>query len=122
MPHVCMPHTFLCTHMFVCLRGVHAPYSFMPLCFWRLCMLWGGCNGLPFVLGHPPYIRGWLHLLHPPHSVVGSLCIGMFEDISVLYWHFLLSVKVWGCFLHLLGGGGASALEMSICSFLYLFL
>ena len=46
-----------------------------------------------------------------PHSVVGSLCIGMFWGYQYVMRAFFL----------LLGGLGASALEMSICSFLYIF-
>ena len=56
---------FVCPiHLYapICLyapRGVHTPhmppYSSVPL-FLEALHVVGGCNGLPFVLGHPPYI------------------------------------------------------------------
>ena len=53
-------------------------------------MLWG-CNGLPFVLGHLPYITpvwGASSLITPPHSVIGSLCISMFQGCQYFMWAF----------------------------------
>ena len=50
MPPIC-PHTCLCLH--VGLEALHVV---------------GGCNGLPFVLGHPPYIGGCLPLTPPTLS------------------------------------------------------
>ena len=81
---------------------IHTPRVYMPpyapilfyasVCFWRLCMLWGGCNGLPFVLGHPPLHHP--HLGVPPlyytplHSVIGSQCISMFQGYQYVMWAF----------------------------------
>ena len=97
-----------------------SPYSSVHL-FWRLCMLWG-CNGLPFVLGHlltPPLFGDASLQLHLPHSVVGSLCISV-SGISILCGHFF-SIEGFGGVPSSVGGLGESALEMSICSFLYIF-
>ena len=84
----------------------YAPILFMPLCvFEALHVVWG-CYGLPFVLGHPPYIGGCLPLTPPTFShwfPVHWYVLG----ISVCYMGiFLLSVRVWGCFPYLLGVEG----------------
>ena len=84
----------------------------------------GGCNGFHFVLGHPPLHHPCLGVppLHytptPSHWFPAHWYV---SGISVCYVGIsLLSGRVWGCFPHQLGVG-ASALEMSICSFLYIF-
>ena len=54
-------------------------------------MLWGGCNGLPFVLGHlltSPLFGGASPLFTPPHSVIGFLCISMFQGYQYVMWAF----------------------------------
>ena len=103
-------------------QGCTCPHTFLCLCvFLEALHVVGGCNGLPFVLGCPPYIGG----VPPPYTPTLSHWFPVHwyvSGISVCYMGIsLLSVRVWGCFPICWGGGGASALEMSICSFLYFF-
>ena len=94
-PHICTPHTFICP---ICLHpwGAHIPhmppYSSVHLCCWRLCMLVGGCNGLPFLLGHLPYttpVWGCLPFNYTPHTQSLVPCaLVCFRDISMLCGHF----------------------------------
>ena len=123
-----MPHTFVCPlYIHTPLRGVHkphiSPYSSVSVCSQRLCMLWG-CKGLPFCedtsLTPPLYGVPPLHW-HPPHSVIASLCIGMFQGYQYVMWAFSLLLKGLGVFPISWGFWGVSGLEMSICSFFYLF-
>ena len=101
---VCLdaPHLFSPIHLYapICLytpRGVHTPH--MPPILLCICMFLealhvvGGSNGLPFVLGHFPYttpVWGCLSFIYtPPHPVVGSQYISMFQGIiSMLCRHF----------------------------------
>ena len=106
------PHTFICPHMFICPQGCthpHMPPIFCASVFGGVACC-GGCNGLPFVLEHPP--------LHQPCLGVPSLKLHptlshwfpvhwYVSGISVCYVGFsLLSGRVWGCFPHQLGGLG----------------
>ena len=113
VPHICTPP--VCSYAPICSyapRGVHPPhmppYSSMPLCIFGGFACWG-CNGLPFVLGHPP-------LLHPCLGVPPLYYTPTFSHwfpvhqyvsgISVCYVGIsLLSGRVWGCFPHQLLGG-----------------
>ena len=86
MPHICRP-LYVCTPpVHSCdPRGVQTPH--MPpypvhLCVFGGFACCGGCNGLPFVLGHlltPPLFGGASPSITPPHSVVGSLCFSTFQ-------------------------------------------
>ena len=114
--------------MFVHLRGVHTPhmppFSSMPLCvFWSFACC-GGCNGFPFVLRHPPLHHpywGCLPFITPPTLSHWFPVHWYVSGISVCYVGIsLLSGRVWGV-SPISWGVGVSALEMSICSFLYLF-
>ena len=128
-PHIC---TLLYIHTppYICMPpGVYmppiCPHTPQCLCvFWRLCMLWGVvmvplCVGTPSLtsplFGVPP-----LHL-HPPHSVIGSLHIGMFQGYQYVMWVFPFCQEGFGGVSPISLGEGASAFEMSICSFLYIF-
>ena len=118
-PHLYTPCTFVCP------RGVHPlhmpPYSSVPLCFWRLCSC-GGCNGLPFVLGHSPLHHPCLGVpplqLHPHTQLLVPFTSVSFKDISILGGHFP-SVEGFGGVSPSVGGVGASALEMSYAHSLY---
>ena len=123
-----MPPHLYAPYMFVCHQGCTPP----PICphtLLCLCVLGGfacceGCNGLPFGLGHPTLHHPCLGvppLYYTPHTVIGSLCIGMFWGYQYVMWAFPFCQEGVGCFPHQLWGWGSSALEMSICSFLYLF-
>ena len=72
-------------------RGVHIPYAPILFCA-SVCFggfaCCGGCNGLPFVLGHHPCLGVPPLQLHPLHSVLGSLCIGMFQGYLYVMWAF----------------------------------
>ena len=125
----CLDAPHLYAHTFICLQGCTCPphmppYSSVPL-FWGALHVVGSCNGLPFVLGHPPYITpvlGCLPLITPltlSHWFPVHWYVS--RDISMLCGHFP-SVEVFGGVSPISWGVGASALEMSICSFLYLFL
>ena len=100
------------------------PHTLLCLCVFGGFACCGGCNGLPFVLGHLPYITpfgGASPLIIFPHTQSLVPCASVcFRDISMLCGHFP-SVEGFGVFPPQLGGLGASALEMSICSFLYIF-
>ena len=89
------PHLYASIHLYAP-RGVHTPY--MPpilfcasVCFWRLCIMWGVIMGFPLcwdtsltppLFGIPPL------QLHPPHSVIGSQCISMFQGYQYVMWAF----------------------------------
>ena len=112
-PHVCVP------------PGVYTP----PICPHTpvyLYVLRGfacfGGKGLPFVLGHFPYttLYGGASLQLHPHTQLLVPCASIcFRDISMICGHFPFCWGVWGCSPSV-GGLGASALEMSICSFCYI--
>ena len=97
MPHIHMSCTFVCPHTFICPHGcthpLYAPILFCAsVCFWRLCMLWGSCNGLHFVLGHLPYttpIWECLPFNYTTHTQSLVPCAFVcFRDISMLCGHF----------------------------------
>ena len=87
-------------------------------------MLWEGCNGLPFVLGHPPLYHPYLGVPPLYYTPTLSHCFPVHQyvsGISVCYVGIsLLSGRVW-VVSPISWGWGSSVLEMSICSFLYLF-
>ena len=84
-------------------------------CWWLLSTL--GTSPL-----NHPYL-GCLPLITPPHSIVGSLCITILRDISILCGPFPFYWRVWGCSPITWGGlGDTSALQLSTCSFLYIFI
>ena len=60
-------------------------------------------------------------LLHPHTQSLVPCALVCFRDISMLCGHFPSVSKGLGVFPPSVGVEGASALEMSICSFLYLF-
>ena len=77
MPMFVCPHTFIHPSYVHMPKGCTPPYAPHSLC---ICMfsealhVMGGCNGLPFVLGHFPYttpVWGASPSLAPPKSVVG---------------------------------------------------
>ena len=128
MPHICMP-PYICTPPYVCMpQGCTClpicPHTLLCLCILEALHVVGGCNGFHFVLGHPPLHQpclGCLPFITPPTLSHWFPAHQYVSRISVCYVGIsLLSGRVWGCFPHQLGGG-ASALEMSICSFLYIF-
>ena len=84
------------------------------VCSQRLLHVVGGCKGLPFVLGHFHYTTPvWgAPFICTSHTQLLVPCASVcFRDISMSCGHFFLLLGVWG----------ASVLEMSICSFLYIF-
>ena len=110
-------------------QGCTHPHMFpIPLC---ICMFseafacCGGCKGLPYVLGHLPYttpVWGCLLFSCTPHTqLLASLCISMFWGYLYVMWAFSLLLGVWGCSPSVGDSRGTSALVMSICSFLYIF-
>ena len=106
----------------------HPPYAPIlfcaSVCFWRLCMLWGVVMD-PLCVGTPPLYHPYLgvpslQLHHHTQSLVPCALV-FFRDISMLCGHFP-SVQGFGGVPPSVGRfGGTSALEMSICSFLYIF-
>ena len=123
MPHVCMPPVCLYT-CHVCKHpGVYTPpYSSVHVCFGGFACC-GGCNSSPLCWDTfltPPLFGGASPSITPPTLSYCSLCIGMFRDISMLCGHFP-SVEGFGGVPTSVGGLEESALEMSICSFLYIF-
>ena len=106
MPHICTP-PYVHTPPYNC-TPPYAPYSSVHLYVFGGFACCGGCNGLPFVLGHlltlpllgclpfnyTPTLSHWF----PVHQYV-------FRDISMLCGHFP-SVEEFGVFPHQLGGWG----------------
>ena len=113
-PYICMPKG--CTH------PQYVPHTLLCICvFLEALYVVGGCNGLPFVLGHLPYTTPvWgclpfnytstLSCWFPVHQYVSGISV-CYVGISLLLKGFRVFPFIWG----------ASALEMSICSFLYIF-
>ena len=76
------------------------PYSCASVYSWRFGMLWGVVRA-PFYVKtlplHHPY-WGASPSFAPPHSVVGSLCIGMFRGYQYVMWAFSLLLRGLGVF------------------------
>ena len=106
----------------------HTPYAHTLLCicvFLQALHVVGGCNGLPFVLGHLSYttpVWGCLPFNYSTHTQSLVPCASVFfRDISMLCMHFP-SVEGFGGVPPSVGVGFvASALEMSLCSFFSIF-
>ena len=112
--YVCMLHTFVCPQG--CTHPHMPPYSSVPLCFWRLCMLWGVVMGSSLCWDTLPYITpvwGCLPFNYTPHtqSLVPSALV-CFRDISMLCEH-LPSGEGFGGVFPINWGLGTSAIEMS---------
>ena len=105
-PHICMSHTFICPQG--CTHPHMPPYSSMPLCFWRLCMLWGVVMGSPCVGTHSltsPLCGGTSPLLHPYTQSLVPCALVCLRDISMLCGHFP-SVEGFGGVSPSVGGWG----------------
>ena len=106
-------HMFIHPHMFVCPQGCTClpyalPYSSMPLCFLEALHVVGVVMGFPLCWNTLPYITpvwGCPPLLHPPHSVIGSLCIGIFQGYQYVIWAFPLCQE---------GFGGVSPISLGL--------
>ena len=127
MPPICMPHTFICPHMFVhpqgCTCPPYAPILFYASVFLEALHVVGVVMGSPLCWDTLPYITvfgGASPLLHPQTQSLVPCASVCFRDISMLCGHFPSVRKGLGCF-PISWGVGTSALEMFICSFLYLF-
>ena len=75
--------------------------------------------GSPLYRNTLPYITpvwGASPLFCLPHSVVGSLCIGMFQGYQYVMWAFPFCQEGFEGVSPISWGVGASVLEMSICS------
>ena len=130
-PYICMPPCmFICPHTFVHPR-VYTPPPYSPIlfcasvCFWEALHVCGGVvMGSPLCWDTsltPPLFGGASPSNTPPtlsHWFPVHQCV---SGISVCYVGISLLLKGLGMFPHQLGGFGASALKMSICSFLYIF-
>ena len=70
----------------------------------------------------PPLFGGASPLLHPPHFIVGSLCIAILRDIGILCGHFP-SIEGFGGVPPSLWEvwGAHKFFWLSMCSFLYFF-
>ena len=99
-PHVHMPPYIFMPHI--------PPYSSMPLCVFGGFACCGGCNGLPFVLRHPPIHHlclGVLPLYYTPHIQSLAPCaLVCFRDISMLCGHFPSGQEWFGGFPPSVGG------------------
>ena len=88
-PPVCLytPHIFVHPHMFVHPPGVYTPprgpHASVLLHGFGTLHVVGGLFFCFMCIGtHHPYLGVPPPLLHPPHSIVGSLCIVILRDIS----------------------------------------
>ena len=94
----------LYAHTFICPRGVHTPicpHTLLCLCFLAALHVVGGCNGLPFVLQHPPLHHPCLGV--PPHNYTPTLSHWFpvhqyVSGISVCYVGISLLLKGLGVF------------------------
>ena len=118
--HLYAPCMFVHPHMFihppVCLYsllGVYTPQGAPCFCapawFWHIAF----CGGVVFfcfmcIGTHHPYLGVPPTLLHPPHSIVGSLCIVILRDISSYVGLFPLLLKGLGVFPLSLGEVGVT--------------
>ena len=88
-PYICMP---LYIHTPAGVYTCHMPQTLLCHCvFLEALHVVGGCNGLPFVLGDPPYITpvwGYLPLIHPHTQSLVPCALVCFRDISMLHGHF----------------------------------
>ena len=79
------PHSYI---PYICML----PYSSVHQCVLEALHVVGGCNGLPFVLGHLPYttpVWGCLPFNYTPHTQSLVPCaLVCFRDISMLCGHF----------------------------------
>ena len=128
-PYICMP-AYVCTPPYISMPRVYrpptcSPYSSVHLCSQRLLHVVGGCKGLLFVLGHFPYttpIWGCLPFICTPHNQLLVPCaLVCFMDICMSCGHFPFCWGFGGVPPSFGGFWGTSALVMSICSFLYIF-
>ena len=112
-PHFYASCTFVCP-LYICMPpGVYtppyAPYSSVHPCVFGGFSCCGGCNGLPFVLGHLPYttpVWGCLPFNYTLHTQSLVPCASVcFRDTSMLCGHFP-SVEGFGGVPHQLGGLG----------------
>ena len=116
--------------MFVHPLYIHMPPApYAPHTLLCLCVILEALYVVGVVMGSPlcwdtlPYITpvwGCLPFITPP-TVIGSLCIGMFQGYQYVMWAFPSCQEGFRDVSPSGGGFRASALEMSICSFLYLF-
>ena len=121
MPHIYMLHTFVipCTfvHPWGCTPPI-CPDTLLYLCVFGGFACCGGCNGIPFVLGHLPYITpvwGCLPFNYIPHSQSLVLCaLVCFRDISMLCGNFPSVRKGLGVFPPSVGGLGDQHLRYHI--------
>ena len=120
--------TFVCPHMFICPQEcTHPhmpPYSSVHLC------VFGGLHVVGVVMGSPlcwdtsltPPLFGGASPSFTPHTLSCWFPVHWYvSGISVCYVGISLLLKGLEVFPHQLGVLGASALDMSICSFLYIF-
>ena len=81
------PHTFICPRVYT----PHMPNTLLCICVFGGFACCGGCNGLPFVLGHLPYITpvwGCFPLITPHTQLLVPCASVCFRDISMLCGHF----------------------------------
>ena len=126
-PMLIHPICLYTLYMFVHPKGCTCPpyMSHTPLC---ICMFleafacFGGGKGLPFVFRHFPYTTPvWGCLPFICTSLTLSCWFPVHCRYQYVMWAFSPSVGGLGVFPISWGFWGASALEMSICSFFYIF-
>ena len=72
-------------------------------------MLWGVVMGSPLCWDTLPYttpVWGCLPFITPPHSVIGSLCISMFQGYQYVMWAFPFCQEGFGGVSPISWGGG----------------
>ena len=105
---------------------IYSPYSSVHLYVHRgFCMSWGVVRGFLMCWDAsltPPLYGGASPSVAPPTLSCWLPCaLVCFGDIHMSCGHFSLLYGVWGVPPSVGGSGGTSALVMSICSFLYIF-
>ena len=118
--YICTPpiHSYApqgCTH------PLGAPMLLCSCMVLAHCMLWGGCFFCFMCIGtHHPYLGMSPPYLHPPHSIVGSLCIVILRDISS-YVGLSPSIEGFGAVPPITGEVGVTHQQLFTCSFCYTF-
>ena len=87
------------------------------------CMLWGVVFLFYVYWDTPPLFGGASPLLHPPHSIVGSLCIFYSQGYQFLCGPFSPSIEGFGGVPPITGGGwGDTSVAVHMLILLHLFL
>ena len=129
-PHICTPHTFVCP-LYICMppgcTHPHRPHALLCTCMvlehlhvvGEVVICFSVCWDTSLT---PPLFGGASLLITPPTLSCWFPVQCYSQGYWYLMWAFPLLLKGFGVFPITWGGfGGISALQLSTCSFLYIF-